>query len=166
VKDLTRRALLRTLAAAPAAMTSEPPHAGGADCVFCKIIRGEAEATVVYRDARFIAFADLYPLQAGHLLLVPLAHVESIYALSDDLAAQLFPVAARLARVLKKALSADGMTLIQNNDKAGDQAVFHFHLHLVPRTVGRVVLLRVVPREKADRGELEKVFAPVRAALG
>jgi histidine triad (HIT) family protein len=140
-------------------------------CIFCEIIGGRAEGTFVYRDERAVAFADLFPLEPGHLLVVPRRHVENIYGLEDDLAAHLFQVTTRLARTVKKVLRPDGVTLLQMNERAGGQEVFHFHMHIVPRRGGRPLAAlfkaarMLVPRPRADRAELERLLSPVRAAL-
>jgi histidine triad (HIT) family protein len=131
-------------------------------CLFCDIIEGRAEGTFVYRDERAVAFADLFPLEPGHLLVAPIQHVENIYDLGEDLAAHLFGVTTRLARIIKDTLRPDGMTILQANERAGGQEVFHFHLHIVPRRAGQRVFAQ---RVRADRGELESVFAPARQAL-
>ncbi|HQW65047.1 MAG TPA: HIT family protein [Pseudomonadota bacterium] len=163
----SRRTLLQALGAAavvPASAGTDPaPHAD--DCVFCRIVAGASEATVVWRDERCLAIADRYPFAPGHTLLMPRAHVQDLYAMPDALAAHLFGVAPRLARALKRVFGADGMTLVQNNERAGGQSVFHFHLHLVPRTTGVELFRRVVERPEAPRELRERQFAPVRAAL-
>lgn len=163
----SRRSILQGLGAAaivPARAGADvKPH--GADCVFCRIVAGTSEATVFWSDDRCLAIADRYPFSPGHALLMPRAHVQDIYAMPDALAAHLFGIAPRLARALKRGFGADGMTLIQNNEVAGGQSVFHFHLHLVPRRAGIELFRRVVERPEAPRELRERQFAPVRAAL-
>jgi histidine triad (HIT) family protein len=151
-----------------AAASASTAHAAAHDdaCVFCRIVAGTSEATVVWRDERCLAIADRFPFAPGHALLMPRTHVRDIYAMPTDLAAHLFGLAPRLARELKRVFKADGMTLIQNNERAGGQSVFHFHLHLVPRTTGVELFRRTVERPEATRELRERQFAPVRAALG
>ncbi len=147
------------LGAAAPAPVSDP------DCVFCQILAGKREATFAWQDDLCVAFASLYPLQPGHLLLVPRQHVENLYGLPEDIGAHLLPVAARIGRAMKTALRADGLTLQQNNEKAGGQTVFHFHLHLIPRWEGREVFKTVVETPKATPEQLESAVAPVRKLL-
>jgi len=137
----------------------------GSDCIFCRIIHEEEEATWVYRDEQAVAFADLFPLEEGHLLVVPRVHVATIYELEEALAGHLFQVATRLAKVLKRVLRPDGLTILQANERAGGQEVFHFHLHLIPRRWGRRIFALQVARARARREDLERLFAPVRKAL-
>lgn len=137
----------------------------GSDCIFCRIIHGEEEATWVYQDEQAVAFADLFPLEEGHLLVVPRVHVATIYELEEALAGHLFQVATRLAKVLKQVLRPDGLTILQANERAGGQEVFHFHLHLIPRRLGRRIFALQVARTRARRADLERLFTPVRKAL-
>jgi histidine triad (HIT) family protein len=102
-------------------------------CIFCKIIAGEVPASKVFEDAHTIAFMDLGQVNPGHVIVAVKPHVENIYGLSDDLAAAVFRTAAKVARAVKATMQAEGMTLLQANEKAGWQTVFHFHLHVVPR---------------------------------
>jgi histidine triad (HIT) family protein len=142
-----------------------PVPASDPDCVFCQIVAGKREATFAWQDDVCVAFASIYPLQPGHLLLVPRQHVENLYGLPDDVGAHLLPVASRIGRAIKSALRADGLSLRQNNEKAGDQTVFHFHLHLIPRWEGKEVFKTLIDPPRATPEQLESAVAPIRRAL-
>lgn len=108
----------------------------GYRCPFCDIARGgEAPQTIVWRDESSIAFLALNqrPRNPGSLLLCPIQHFENIYALPEPIGAHLFGVTKRLAIALKVALQCDGISTRQHNEPAGSQAVWHFHIHVVPR---------------------------------
>lgn len=105
------------------------------DCIFCKIVAGEVPASKVYEDAQTIAFMDLGQVNPGHVIVAVKPHVENIYGLSKELAAAVFQTATRVAKAVKQAMQPDGMTLLQANETAGYQTVFHFHLHVLPRLV-------------------------------
>ncbi len=105
-------------------------------CIFCAIAKGEAPAEVVYEDLATLAFLDINPATLGHTLVIPKVHVRNIYDLNDEIAAAVMRTATRVARGLRNALRPDGMNLVQANERAGFQSVFHFHFHLVPRWVG------------------------------
>jgi histidine triad (HIT) family protein len=103
------------------------------DCIFCKIINNEIPSIKVYEDDRVFAFLDINPLNAGHLLVIPKAHAETIHEISE---ADFVAVAAathKLAAAVKKALNPDGINLMQLNGKAANQVVPHLHVHIVPR---------------------------------
>jgi histidine triad (HIT) family protein len=135
------------------------------DCVFCQIAAGKREAVIAWQDDVCVAFASIYPIQPGHLLLVPRHHVENLYGLPDDVGAHLLPVASKIGRAMKTALKSDGLSLRQNNEKAGDQTVFHFHIHLIPRWEGKEVFKTLVDPPLATPEQLETSMAPIRKAL-
>jgi histidine triad (HIT) family protein len=106
------------------------------DCIFCKIVNNEIPSVKVYEDDRVFAFLDINPLNAGHLLVIPKAHAETIHEISE---ADFVAVAAathKLATAVKKALNPDGINLMQLNGKAANQVVPHLHVHIVPRWSG------------------------------
>jgi histidine triad (HIT) family protein len=105
-------------------------------CVFCGIVAGTEERSVVAEDAITLAFMNLsqQPGSVGHVLVVPRAHVRDIYALDTDTAGAVFAMTARVARAVKAAMLPDGVTILQNNEAAGGQDVFHLHVHIIPRS--------------------------------
>jgi histidine triad (HIT) family protein len=134
------------------------------DCVFCRIVRGDAPAAFVYQDEQIAAFLDLYPVHAGHTLVVPRAHVEDLLACPGDLAGRLFAVSSRLAPAVMGAVGADGFNVWTANGRAAGQSVFHLHLHILPRFQTDQFGLRFpkdYPRE-ADRAALDAVAARIR----
>lgn len=110
-----------------------------ADCVFCKIARGELPSARVLETADAIAFLDIAPVNRGHLLVIPRRHHESILDLTDDEAARIGALLPRLCRAVKAVSGADGLHVIVNNGQAAGQTVFHGHWHIIPRFVGDAV---------------------------
>jgi histidine triad (HIT) family protein len=106
------------------------PHAS-AMCAFCRIIRGEEEASVVFEDGLSLAFLDHRPLFPCHCLLVPKEHYETLADLPASLVGPLFQNAQLLERALEEGLGADGTFVALNNHVS--QSVPHVHIHLVPR---------------------------------
>ena len=88
------------------------------DCVFCSIVRGEAPATKVFEDDHTLAFADIFPLERGHLLVIPKVHVENIDGLDEETGAHLFRVTMRLARRMKQVLRPDATPCISPRMRA------------------------------------------------
>lgn len=103
-------------------------------CVFCKIVRGELPATVLYEDEQVIALLDIAPITPGHTLLVPKAHHVSLTTVPPALVAHLFALAPRLAQALVRACDGDGFNLFLANGDCAGQTVPHAHLHLIPRS--------------------------------
>ena len=102
-------------------------------CVFCRIVNGTEPAKIVYEDLDSIAFFPLAPAAEGHTLVVPRMHARTLFDITPTSAGALFIAAAHVARMLNRALHPDGLTMLQTNEHAGWQSVFHVHLHLVPR---------------------------------
>jgi histidine triad (HIT) family protein len=101
------------------------------DCIFCKIVAGEAPATVVHRDEHVIAVEDLRPQAPIHLLVIPCRHVPRMIDVGPrdaDLLASLFFAANRLAQA--RGLE-NGFRLVVNNGPGGGQTVDHLHVHLL-----------------------------------
>jgi histidine triad (HIT) family protein len=105
-------------------------------CIFCAIIEGRAPAEVVFEDEETLAFMDINPANPGHTLVIPKRHVRNIYDLDEQTAAAVMRTAVRVAQAIRRALQPDGMNLVQSNERAGGQDIFHFHMHLIPRWYG------------------------------
>ncbi len=103
------------------------------DCIFCKIANGGIPSAALYEDDEFKVILDMGPLAKGHALILPKEHVANIYEASDELVSKAFRLAKKMATEMTDALGCDGFNIIQNNNEAAGQTVFHLHIHLVPR---------------------------------
>lgn len=103
------------------------------DCIFCKFVSGELPTAKIYEDDETMAFMALHYTNKGQVLVIPKDHVENIYGFSEELAARWMLTIKKMAIAVKNALDADGVNLIQNNEEAAGQAVFHAHMHIIPR---------------------------------
>jgi histidine triad (HIT) family protein len=139
--------------------------AAGMDCVFCRIVAGTADASVVYEDDRLLAFCDLNPVNPGHLLIIPKIHSVGLVDLDESDGSQRFRVAQRLATAVRSSgLRCEGVNLFLADDKAAGQEVFYVHLHVFPRYVGDRFRLDS-GRRRASRRGLDAIAARVRAVL-
>ena len=103
-----------------------------ADCIFCRIGRGEIEAKVVYDEDDVLAFEDINSKAPVHVLIIPRQHVanlEEIGALPDTVVKRLFEVASTVAE--KLGVRDGGYAVIINNGRDAGQEVFHLHLHVM-----------------------------------
>jgi histidine triad (HIT) family protein len=101
------------------------------DCIFCRIVRGEALARIVYQDEDVTAFHDLHPGAPVHILIVPNRHVDGVAQVEPEDAAllgKLFVVARQLA---EQENIVDGYRMVVNNGRLAGQSVFHLHVHLL-----------------------------------
>ena len=102
------------------------------DCLFCKIIKREIPASVVYEDDRLLAFNDINPQASTHVLVVPKRHIASLNELSVDDDQIVVDVVRRAAAIAKdRGISAGGFRTVFNTNRDAGQTVFHIHLHLI-----------------------------------
>ncbi|MBZ9910097.1 HIT family protein [Mesorhizobium sp. BR115XR7A] len=118
------------------------------DNIFAKILRGEIPSHRVYEDDAVVAFMDVMPQGPGHTLVVPKAPSRNLLDADPLTFGPLFTVVQKVARAVKKAFDADGVTIIQFNEPASGQTVYHLHVHVIPRFDG-------IPL-KPHSGEIEK----------
>ncbi len=102
-------------------------------CIFCKIIKREIPADVVYEDENCLAFLDITPINPGHVLLIPKEHYENLYDLPDKELENLAPIIKKLAIAIKKGVDAEGINIGMNNERPAGQLVSHAHFHIMPR---------------------------------
>jgi len=133
-------------------------------CIFCKIVRKQAPASFVYEDASVIAFLDIRPLNLGHTLVIPKEHYETIYEIPDELIGHIHKIVKRTALAIKRATEADGISVIQQNERAAGQEIFHLHVHVVPRYQGQK-LPRFEEIQEANREKLNQAAANIRQRL-
>ena len=105
-----------------------------APCLFCRIISGEVASHVILEDNSCLAFLDHRPLFAGHCLLVPKVHYETLADLPAVLLAPLFANAQLLSKAMEQGLGAGGSFVAINSRVS--QSVPHLHIHVVPRRKG------------------------------
>lgn len=103
-------------------------------CIACAIASGQSPAHIIHQNDRIICFLDHAPINPGHILICPRAHLADLTDLPDDLLAEIATTAKVVAQQLKEALGCDGVSLLQNNGAFNDLG--HFHLHVFPRHLG------------------------------
>ena len=131
--------------------------------IFAKILRGEIPAHKVYEDGGTLVFMDVMPQAAGHALVVPKAASRNLLDADPATLASLLPVVQRVAVAAKAAFAADGIQIIQYNEAAGGQSVFHLHFHVIPRHDGVGLRAHAGAMEKPD--VLAANAEKIRAAL-
>jgi histidine triad (HIT) family protein len=107
------------------------------NCIFCKIVKKQAPASIIYEDQTVLAFLDLRPVNEGHTLVIPKSHYETIYDIPEDLIGKVHQKAKQIAIAVKKTVNAQGISIIQQNERAANQDIFHFHIHVIPRFEGQ-----------------------------
>ena len=142
------------------------------DCVFCRIVAGQAPGSTVFEDGRVLAFMDSSPVRRGHVLVIPKAHRAQIWAMADAEFAAVYRRLPTLVRALARATRADAVNILSLNGRAGGQTVFHLHFHLIPihrdrpplRREGRRITLEFV-QQPASRAVLDRIARRIRGHL-
>lgn len=101
--------------------------------IFAKILRSELPCHKVYEDDVALAFMDIMPRADGHVLVLPKTPSRNILDADPAMLGLLITRVQKIALAVKSALAADGITILQYNEPAGGQIVFHLHFHILPR---------------------------------
>lgn len=130
------------------------------DCIFCKIAKGELESVNVYEDNDVLAFLDINPVTKGHCLVIPKTHSKDIFDTNEETLKKIIIAAKNISEKIKNSLGADGIRISQSNGKEAGQAIFHFHLHIIPRYQNDGMAMSDITTAhppKADMEELKKL---------
>ena len=133
-------------------------------CIFCRLIKGEISASKVYEDEQTVAFMDLGQVNPGHVLVALKRHAATLLDITPDEASAAMQTARQIALAVKLAFDPPGLTLLQCNGKEGDQTVFHFHMHVVPRHGDDGIALSW-PRKDPAREQLDAYAEMIRQRL-
>lgn len=126
---------------------------------------------IVYIDEFVTAFINSFWIKhnLGHVIVVPNDHYENLYNLPDNLGAHIFSVAKKIAIAMKKSYKCDGITLLQNNEPAGGQHAFHYHLHyhlhIFPRYENDELHVNMMNKQLADPAKRKDFADKLRAKL-
>jgi len=134
------------------------------DCIFCKIIKREIPANIVYEDDSMIAFLDVNPSNKGHTLVMPKNHSKSLLEDTEEDLKKLSIAIKKIGNVIIKITNADGMNIISNINQVGGQVVFHTHFHIIPRFKNDGISFKV-NRVKYKEGESKELTSKIKSLL-
>ena len=132
--------------------------------IFAKILRGEADAHVVFEDEHCMAFMDVMPQSPGHTLVIPRAGAANLFDIDRTALSHLIATTQRVARGVQRAFAPGGVMVTQLNGADAGQTVFHIHFHVIPRYRGQKLAAHG-GGTPARPEELAKNAAKLRAAL-
>ena len=144
----------------PLFVDTSPPG----ECIFCRLVQGEIPSAKVHEDALTVAFMDIGQVNPGHVLVATRRHAATLLDITPEEAAAALQTAQRVARAVQAAFDPPGLTLLQANGREGDQTVFHFHLHVVPRHANDGIALSW-PRKEPAAEVLQGYAERLRSAL-
>ena len=127
------------------------------ECVFCQILNDTAPSYQVHETRYTRTFLDIFPAAPGHCLIVTKQHVRDIFDASPDAIGMVGHVSTLIAHTVREELKCDGVGIFQLNGAAAGQTVFHYHMHVIPRTAGEE--LNIHSRVPGNPTELEAMAA-------
>lgn len=133
------------------------------DNIFAKIIAGTIPCHKVYENADVLAFMDVMPQTKGHTLVIPKIGSRNLLDAAPETLATTIKHTQTIAKAVKKALNADGIRIVQYNEEAAGQTVFHLHFHIIPIYDGQAI--KPHTGEMADNAELAVLAEKISAAL-
>ena len=147
----------------PLFVDTSPPG----QCIFCRLVAGEIPAARVYEDKLTVAFMDIGQVNPGHVLVATRRHAATLLDITAQEAAAVLQTAQRVAHAVQATFDPPGLTLLQANGREGDQTVFHFHMHVVPRHAGDGIALswpRKEPGAEVLHGYAQRLSQALQAA--
>jgi histidine triad (HIT) family protein len=133
--------------------------------IFGKMLRGEIPAHKVFEDDVVLATMDIFPQSRGHLLVIPKAPSRNLLDADPAALSRAIPYVQKLANAVQKALKPDGIRVMQFNEAAAGQTVFHLHFHIIPIWDGVPMGRHGGNGGRADDAELAKLAKDIAAAL-
>jgi len=135
------------------------------DCVFCRIVKGDALASIIYEDGDVMALLDINPVQEGHSLVIPKKHYVDIWDIDPEVLAKVTVVTKEVAHRLQRVMGAEGVNTFSANGKPAGQDVYHFHMHVIPLARGERTKFAswwMSAMKRAERSELDILAKKLR----
>ena len=135
-------------------------------CIFCSILAGKLPSAQVHSDADFLIIMDKYPINKGHVLVIPTKHYDTLLQMPSAEVGKLYATVPAVAKAVVSAVGADGFNVGQNNGIAANQIVPHVHVHIVPRFIDDSPDGKWPARQVAPQKDLEDIAQKIRKNLG
>ena len=139
-----------------------------AACIFCEAPKeSDQKALIVHRGEHCYVILNAYPYTNGHVMVVPIAHLDELDKLPADAANEMMALTQRMEKVLHSLYRPDGINLGMNIGKAAGAGVAgHIHMHVLPRWVADANFLSVIGETRVLPEELDATWERIRQKLG
>jgi len=144
---------------------SKEPNVPASECVFCGKLADHSDEQhfVLRRFGRTVVLLNLFPYNAGHLLIMPLAHCAELEQLDAETQSEMMWLVSKSTRILKDVLGAEGMNIGLNLGKAGGAGVpAHLHIHVLPRWTGDTNFLPTLAETKQISFDLNDIYTKLK----
>lgn len=122
------------------------------ECIFCKINNGDIPSKILYEDEVVKVIMDIDPSSNGHMLIIPIKHFEDFLEIDESTITHIHKITKLIKKYIYESLNPDGLTL--TNNYGINQAVKHYHLHLIP-----------VYKEKVDLLDIKDVYQKIKSVM-
>ncbi len=137
-------------------------------CVFCDLPQAgdDAKASIVYRGQHCYVMLNRYPYTAGHVMIIPFAHLDELQKVPVDAAHEMMDLTQRMERILRELYKPDGINLGMNIGKAAGAGVAgHIHMHALPRWIADANFMSVVGETRVLPESLERTYERIKGAM-
>ena len=138
------------------------------ECIFCKKIKANNDEKhyILKRSKNAAIILNLYPYNAGHIMVIPLQHKKSLEDLSSEVRYEIIDLITKTIETLKKTIKPDGFNVGINLGKHGGAGIpSHLHVHIVPRWNGDTNFLPIISNTKAISFDLNKIYKDLRKSF-
>ncbi len=138
------------------------------NCVFCRIVKGVAPASIVYSNEKVMALMDIQPVNQGHVLIIPKTHATYLSDLDEEIGSHMFKIAMRVSQALRESgVKCEGIDLFLADGEVAGQEIFHVHMHVIPRFKGDGFGIKFGSNYGArpERRELDSVAKKIKEKL-
>ncbi len=126
--------------------------------VFAQVLDGSLPSEQVFEDDHTLVIMDIMPATKGHVLVIPKAQAENIYAMDNEYLSAVGSTTKKIAAAIKAALRPSGVIIKQFNGPDAGQTVFHYHVHIIPvypnEIIGEHGAYIAVPEKMASVADL------------
>lgn len=107
-----------------------------ANCIFCNIAQGKAEAAIVYENDSTIAFFDINPANEYHTLVIPKEHFTNLFDIPESELVEITKTIKHITNLYQEKLGMENVQVVNSSGAEAQQEVMHLHFHIVPRYKG------------------------------
>ncbi|WP_022671024.1 HIT family protein [Hippea alviniae] len=137
-------------------------------CVFCNAFnsKNDEEKLVLFRSKHSFIIMNLYPYNAGHLMVVPNRHISNPIELTEEEQLDMFKLTNKCIEILKKVMNPDGFNLGMNLGRSAGAGIDdHIHIHIVPRWNGDTNFMPILSDTKVISESLKETYKKLKGVL-
>jgi len=132
------------------------------NCIFCKIVKGEAGSWKVFEDEHTFAFLDINPKTKYHTIVIPKKHYVNMFDIPIDELLYVMRTVKRVINLYAEKLGLENVQVINNSGADAQQDVFHLHYHIVPRFKDDGKNLKLPPVQVEWREKFDEMLSALK----